>query len=299
MASGADGASFVYSIEAIKQALAVTDPLLLTKYGIDDIVGNQHKDLFGNILHNVAIDTQAAYALVSSSTFNSVFNVYDASHAPLGIGGLPHSLAVQGSATPLTETRPIVLAQHQKLNGFVGQATLDDGDSPASLTPKISWGDGSTSTAPYIPVSPGVYLVTGQHTWHVDGTYMIVVSIGLNPGIIFDHEPIIIGVPVVVLPLTDADELQAVDPATRTITISAADLAQNLSLNAGSFTLSLTGSVAFNLSYDLNEAHKKSHYNSKGSFSFTGSNAMVAKGTYVKAADPAVTLKQETISLEL
>ena len=88
------GAVFVYNIAAIEAA--VNNPLvqpLLSRFGIDDIDPGtgKHVDDKGIVQHNVAIDTQAAYGQINTRGNNIEFDVYDANHPPLGVGGLPRA----------------------------------------------------------------------------------------------------------------------------------------------------------------------------------------------------------------
>src|SRR5262249_26061166 len=80
--------------------LAVTP--LLTKFGIDDIdpISGQHVDPDGNVLHNPAIDTQAAFAQDTTQGLTIRFKVYKDDQAPLVLGGLPRALGTMNF--PLT-----------------------------------------------------------------------------------------------------------------------------------------------------------------------------------------------------
>jgi YD repeat-containing protein len=97
------GALFIYnipairtSVEALQQGQGSKQPYLLTRNGIDDIVDGQYVGPKGNQQPKVAIDTQAAYAVVSPATGVYVFQVYDPAHAPLALGGGAQGVAAEG-----------------------------------------------------------------------------------------------------------------------------------------------------------------------------------------------------------
>ena len=88
------GALFVYDINAIESAINSTDPALLKRYAIDDLVN-------GSPGYNTAIDTFAAYAVDPNNDGPfPVMTVYDQDHAPIGLGGSPWGIAVQAGQGP-------------------------------------------------------------------------------------------------------------------------------------------------------------------------------------------------------
>ncbi len=282
------------------------DPSQLSRWGIDDMDANgNHEDANGNILHNTAIDVQAAYGLQQVQSgdyydnYNTTFTVYDPAHAPLAIGGLVRGLAVQGSSQPTTQPQPIILGQNEPFNDTVTTVTLPAGADPSALSPLIFWGDGSSSPGTLVSLGNGTYQVKGTHTYEVDGNYIAVVAMGNgntdpnNP----DHEPVIAGVPVFVLPLETTGQLQSIDYSKISVSLAPSDLSQDVNLADGSFTMTLTGSAEFTLEYDLTQPHESSHIVETGSIDFEDNNQMVVTGTYQDQADPSVTLSQESISL--
>ncbi len=85
------GALFVYDINAIESAIANTDPALLKRYAVDDLVN-------GQVGHNSAIDTFAAIAVDQNNTGTyPVLTVYDPTHSPIGLGGSPWGIAIQSA----------------------------------------------------------------------------------------------------------------------------------------------------------------------------------------------------------
>ena len=292
------GAVFVFNIPAIESA--VKNPAvipLLTKFGVDDIdpVSGQHADSDGNVLHNVAIDTHAAYGLINVALDqkNIDFGVYDPAHAPLAIGFLPRGIAVQTGGGGAVGPSPIVLPQGQTFNGNVGSVTFQDDPDPSGLSAEIYWGDGASSTGTLTEIGSGTYEVSGQHTWNVDGTYLAVAAVAEQNPPNPNQGPQITGTPILVLPLTAANSLQGVDPKTLRYT-AVPDFSADSTESGNSFDLTLEGSVSFALTYDLGQPDQKSHYNSSGYLVVTG---MEAEGTFQGGGNASLTLMNENISL--
>ena len=289
------GATFVYSIPAIAAALAVDPPYMLENVGIDDTVAvngvGQYTNSSGQIEHNAAIDVQAAYALdVSQGTSFPVYDIYNPAEAPLAIGGAVRGLALENA--PVQQNQVIIADEGQAFSGNVATLTVPIGDTPAGAAPIIYWGDGTSSMGTLVSAGGGQYYVNGSHTWNVDGTYEVVVALGVM-GVTDD--PIIVGIPAQVEALTAADSFETVQNLS--ISVSTLDLEQDLTFSGNSFSLSLTGAANFTLSYLLDEVNEQAQYNSTGSLVFQSGSVMSIAGTFQSALSPSITLTNESISL--
>src|SRR5262249_2271482 len=132
---------------------------------------------------------------------------------------------------------------------------------------------------------------------HVDGTYMAVFAYTNDPSVPAGtgNNRHLVGIPVLILPLASDSSYQVVDSNTLNISVYATDIQQDVRFNGNSFSLTLSCGFSFSLSYDLYEAHQKSHYTSTGGVTFGGPAKMQVQGVFPNSGNASLT--KESISL--
>jgi hypothetical protein len=190
---------------------------------------------------------------------------------------------------------PIFVAQHQSFDGAVANFSVEEGsrESPDDYVAEIHWGDGSSDLGVISATGAGAFEVQGEHTWRLDGAYLVVVNIyQLTPDCDDDETfwSTVVGSPTFVVPLTDASTLQT---ATLTAEITGnADLTQSVVYDGDEYELTVTGSGTFSYQVDVWEPHRQAHREVDASFSFS---ELVASGT-VDRDDPAdFTLDRQSV----
>ena len=192
--------------------------------------------------------------------------------------GVPCDDHCPAATTGTAAGQPIFVAAGREFAGVAAtfEITSEEFRGEDDFTAEISWGDGSSTQGAVVQVGAGMFEVQGQHTYGLDGVYVMNVTIArTEPDC--ENDPTIwtttAVAPALVFGLRQPESLQTIDWTTASITGGEEPDGQ-----------SGTGTYRYELHYAVQELYQHTHRDVSGWITFDELSFVAGESTTVRAS---------------